>query len=227
MTHELSRPLLDELLKIDTPTISNAIETLKLRPQHEGFTPAQIRCQFPELGRRCGVAVTAHVETITRSNEKREAEFIELFRAVANTPKPAIVVFQEIGPGPEYSAHCGEVMATIFLRAGAVGLVTDGTVRDVAELRKLNFQCFARGTVASHANFRIVRVNIPVQILGLPILPGDVLHGDENGLASIPRTALSGLVQAAESVRARERRLLDRVMKDDFQVDNLAGHFFE
>ncbi len=227
MTHELSSPLLDELLKIDTPTISNAIEILKLRPQHEGFTPSQIRCQFPELGRRCGIAVTAHVETITQSNEKREAEFVELFRAVAKTPKPAIVVFQEIGPRPEYCAHCGEVMATIFQRAGAVGLVTDGTVRDVADLRKLNFQCFARGTVASHANFRIVRVNIPVQIMGLPILPGEVLHGDENGLTSIPKLALNDLLKAAESVRARERRLLDRVMKDDFKVNDLAGHFFE
>ncbi|MGH9431894.1 MAG: RraA family protein [Terriglobia bacterium] len=227
MIHELTGALLDELLKVDSPTISNAIETLNLRTKHEGFTPLQIRCQFPELGRLCGFAVTAQVETITQSYEKHEAEFIELFRAVANAPKPAAVVFQEIGPWPDYSAHCGEVMATIFRRAGAVGLVTDGAVRDVAELRKLNFQCFARGTVASHANFRIVRVNIPVQIMGLPIRPGDLLHGDENGLISIPKPALGGLLDAVESVRARERRLLDRVIQEDFKINDLAGRFFE
>lgn len=227
MTYALPDSLLGELLKIDSPTISNAIEILKLRPKHEGFTPLQIRCQFPELGRLCGFAVTAHVETITESNPKHEAEFIELFRAVDAAPKPAVVVFQEIGPMPECSAHCGEVMATIFRRTGAVGLVTDGAVRDVAELRKLNFHCFARGTVASHANFRIVRVNIPIQIMGLPILPEDLLHGDENGLISIPKPALSGLLSAVESVRTRERRLLDRVIKEEFKVDDLAGRFFE
>ena len=227
MTVGLSGSLLNELLRIDSPTISNAIETLKLRPKHEGFTPNAIRCQFPELGRLCGFAVTAHVETMTQSNQKHEAEFIDLFRAVEAFPKPAVLVFQEIGPGPEYSAHCGEVMATVFRRVGAAGMVTDGTVRDVAELRKLNFQCFARGTVASHANFRIVRVNIPVQIVGLPVQPGDILHGDENGLISIPKPALSGLLDAVESVRARERRLLDRVIREDFKADDLTGHFFE
>jgi hypothetical protein len=94
MTPDLSVPPVDELLKIDSPTIANAIEAANVRNRNEGFTPVQIRCQFPELGRLCGFAVTAHAETITQSNEKHEAKYIDLFRAVAQAPKPAIVVFQ-------------------------------------------------------------------------------------------------------------------------------------
>ena len=62
-------------------------------------------------------------------------------------------------------------MATIFTRLGARGLVTDSAVRDIPEVRALRFQYFARGAVASHAHFRIVRVGVPVQILGMTAIP--------------------------------------------------------
>ena len=58
---------IEYLRGIDTPTLVNAIELLHLRPNQEGFTPLQIRCLFPELGRMCGYAVTAQVETLTQS----------------------------------------------------------------------------------------------------------------------------------------------------------------
>lgn len=57
----------------------------------------------------------------------------------------------------------------------------------------------ARGVVASHAYFHIVRVNVPVQIEGMVVQPGDVLHGDENGLISIPDCDLAALETAVES----------------------------
>jgi len=58
--------LIDYVKTVDSPTLSNAIELLKVRPRHAGFAPLQIRCLFPELGRLCGYAVTAHVETLTQ-----------------------------------------------------------------------------------------------------------------------------------------------------------------
>ena len=88
-----------------------------------------------------------------------------------------MIAFQEIGAQPDLAAHCGEVMATIFTRLGAVGLVSDSGVRDIAEVRALRFHYFARGTVSSHANFRIVRAGVPIQLQGLVIRPGDLLHG--------------------------------------------------
>src|SRR5208337_2743180 len=165
---------IDFLQSVDTPTLSNAIELLKLRPNTEGFTPLGVRCVFPEFGRMVGYAVTAHVETMTQGQMDRNV-FIDLYAAVAQSPKPAIVVFQEVGPFPDYAAHCGEVMATVFTRLGAIGLVTDCAVRDVPEVRAMKFRYFARGMVASHANFRIVRVGIPVQAHGLTIHPEDLL----------------------------------------------------
>ena len=215
------------LKSVDSPTLSNAIEDLKVRPKHEGFAPENVRCLFPEFGRMCGFAVTAQVETISQMTPTDRGIFVDLFEAVHASPKPAIVVLQEIGAQPELAAHCGEVMATIFTRLGAIGLVSDSAVRDIPEVRAIGMHYFARGAVASHGHFHIVRVGVPVQINGLVVKPGDILHGDENGLISVPECGLEELAGAVESVRAREKRLMDFVKGDGFTIEALRSRFLE
>jgi regulator of RNase E activity RraA len=219
--------LISYLETIDSPTLSNAIEDLKIRPRHEGFAPAQIKCLFPEFGRMCGYAVTAQVETVSRMTPVDRGVYVDLFEAVHDAPKPTVVVLQEIGASHEFAAHCGEVMATIFTRLGAVGLVSDCAVRDIPEVRAMGMHYFARGAVASHAHFHIVRVNIPVQIDGFVVNPGDLLHGDENGLISVPRCELSAIANAVDAVRSRERKLMDYVRGSDFRIENLRQRFLE
>src|SRR6185503_1024064 len=226
-TNNPSTTAIEYLKSIDSPTLSNAIEKLQLRPRAAGFTPLEIRCLFPELGRLCGYAVTAQVEAVTQMHSTEERTFLELFNAVEASPKPAVVAFQEIGGHGNYTAHCGEVMATAFTRLGAVGLVTDGGVRDVPEVRALRFHYFCRGTVVSHANFKIVRVGVPIQVLGLEIKPGDLLHGDENGLMKIPASALENIEPAVEQVRTRERSLMEFVRGPEFSLEKLKGRFSE
>jgi len=215
------------LRTVDTPTLSNAIETLDVRLKSEGFTPLGVRCLFPELGPMCGYAVTAQVETMSWAHKGTEEEFVKLFEAVHESRKPAVVVFQEVGPQGDFAAHAGEVMATIFSRLGAIGLVSDCAVRDVAEVRALKFHCFARGTVASHAYFHIVRVGTPIQILGQVIQPGLMIHGDENGLIVVPSEAFAGVAEAVQRVRLREKDLMDFVRSPGFEAQSLRGHFFE
>jgi 4-hydroxy-4-methyl-2-oxoglutarate aldolase len=223
---ETNSSFIEYLKTIDTPTLSNAIEQLHLRPRSEGFTPLQVRCLFPDFGPMCGYAVTAQVETMTEGNPREERGYVELFEAVEKSPKPAVVAFQEVGGHPDYATHCGEVMATFFTRLGGIGLVSDCGVRDIAEVRALGFHYFARGAVASHANFRIVRVSVPITVMGLVIRPQDILHGDMNGLIQIPAEAAEGLAKAVESVRTRERRLMDMAKDPNFTASQLHGRFF-
>jgi 4-hydroxy-4-methyl-2-oxoglutarate aldolase len=218
---------IEYLRTIDTPTLCNAVELLRVRPQSHGFAPLQLRCLFPDFGRMCGFAVTAHVETVTAMEPLSGAGFYELFEAVQSSPKPAIVVMQEIGGHNDYAAHCGEVMATIFTRLGAIGLVSDCGVRDVPEVRALGMHYFARGRVASHAHFRVVRSSVPVQILGLPIRPGELIHGDENGLMTLPDMSHEQISDAVNQVRNRERALMDYIRSAEFTLDGLRGKFLE
>lgn len=206
------------LLGIDTPTLANAIELLHVRPRRDGFTPLGLRCLFPEFGRMCGYAVTAEVETVTESGPFRLDAFVDLYRLVEQSPKPAVIVLQETGGFGDYAAHCGEVMASFFTRLGATGLVSDCGVRDLPEVRRLGFHYFARGSVASHANFRIVRSGGPVQVLGMPVVAGDILHGDENGLITVPGGMEERLRECVDDVRRRERKVLDFVRSPQFDL---------
>lgn len=214
---------IEYLKSIDTPTLINSIEELKLRPNREGFTPLELRCLFPEFGRMCGYAVTAQVETISQTEPFALDQFVELYKLVEYSPKPAVIVLQEIGGFANYSAHCGEVMATFFTRLGAIGLVSDAAVRDIPEVRALGFHYFARGSVASHGNFRIVRSGVPVQVLGMEVRPGDILHGDENGLIHVPPGIESTLPAAVDGVRARERKVMEFVRGANFDLSKFQA----
>jgi regulator of RNase E activity RraA len=210
---------IEYLKSIDSPTLANAIELLKVRPNERGFTPADIRCLFPELGRMCGYAVTAQVETVTQMEPFRLETFVDLYRMVERSPKPAVIVLQEIGGFPEYAAHCGEVMSTFFTRLGATGLVSDCAVRDLPEVRRLGFHYFARGAVASHTHFRIVRSGIPVQIRGMVVKPGDLIHGDENGVITVPDASDDAIRAAVDEIRRKERAVMDFVRSTDFALE--------
>jgi regulator of RNase E activity RraA len=216
---------LDFLRTIDTPTVANAIEILKIRSRAEGFPSVDLRCLFPELGVMCGYAVTAQVETVSAGNAIEEERFVELFEAVEAAHKPSVVVMQEIGRNPGWAAHSGEVMSTIFIKLGAIGLITDCAVRDLSAVRRLSFHYFARGAVSSHAHFRIVRSNVPVEVLGMTVHPGTLLHGDENGIITIPEENRESLKTAIEQVLAKERKLLDFVRQNDFRASSLRGRF--
>lgn len=220
------RLLLEYLKTIDTPTLANAIEVLDVCPRSEGFPSLDLRCLFPDLGVMCGYAVTAHVETVTQANPKEEAAFIDLFEAVEKSPQPAVVVMQEIGGDRDRAAHCGEVMSTIFSRLGGIGLISDCAVRDLAAVRKLNFHYFARGAVSSHAHFRIVRSNVSCEILGMSVQPGDLLHGDENGVIRVPAWKRESLPEAVEKILSAERKIFDHTRQTGFTAASLRNRFF-
>lgn len=204
---------------VDTPTLSNAIELLEVRPRSAGFASLALRCLFPELGRMTGYAVTAQVETVTQTGAGGAAGHLELYRLLEAGPKPAVIVLQEIGGFGDFAAHCGEVMATFFTRLGAVGLVSDCAVRDLPEVRALGFHLFARGACASHAYFRIVRTGVPVTVCGLPVRPGELVHGDENGLITVPEVEPERLKRAVEEIRRSEKRILEFVRSGAFSLD--------
>ena len=146
---------------------------------------------------------------------------IEVCRALEQAPKPAVLVYEEFGPHPAFSAHMGDVLATIYRRFGAIGAVSNGAIRDLRELRAIGFQAFAPGSVASRANYVVRRVQIPVRVCGLTVHPGDLLHGDENGLITIPEKGRDQLPELIEKVRAREKTVLDYVKGADVTLDGI------
>jgi len=223
---QLLRPqLLQTLREIDTPTLANAIEQFKLRDRTEGYLGASIRCLFPQMGSMIGYALTAEADSTTPGPVPARDAFFAVWDALDQAPKPAVLVFKDIGPDPNRGCHFGEVMATTAIRMGAVGLVTDGAVRDLREAAALGFQYFARGAVCSHGNATFGRVGVPVEIDGQTIRTGDLIHADLNGVLVIPLEIAEQLPEAVERVRARERRIMEYVKSDQFDVRGMREIF--
>lgn len=216
----MSDEQVDALRRIDSPTISNAIERFRIRGRLDGFASWALRCAFPELGTTLGYAVTCTADSTTESR-RDERGLLRLWEAVEAAPKPAVIVIKDIGPERRRSCHMGEVMATTAKALGAVGCVSDGGLRDVNEVRALGFQYFCPGFVVSHGNPVICEVNVPVTLEGLVLHAGDLLHGDVNGLVTIPHDVADRVAEEAMRVREYEREVLEFVRTPGLTVDSL------
>jgi 4-hydroxy-4-methyl-2-oxoglutarate aldolase len=117
------------------------------------------------------------------------------------------------------------VLCTSLQRLGAVGLATNGGVRDIAGIRNraAGFQLFAPGTVVSHGTATILEVAVPVSICGLNVHPGDLLHGDQSGLLNVPFETIDQLVEKSRSVHEKEGKIFEFLKSDSFSLDGLKA----
>lgn len=218
MQSKVSIQRLEKLRAIDGPTLSNAIESFKVRDRSQGFMSMDIRCLFPELGTMVGYALTATADSTTPGDPPARSGWFKLWEALDAAPKPAILVIKDVTSTPRLSCHFGDVMANIASRLGAEGVITDGGVRDTAEVRRLGFRFFAPGVVVSHGNFQILDVEVPVEVGGLPVDPGDLLHASEDGVLKLPHELVDQLPAEVERVRAREKHIMAYANGADFSV---------
>ena len=171
MPAKLSAEQLDELRAIDSPTIANAIEYFTVRPRVAGYCGSNVRCLTPDAGFMLGYAVTCKGDSTTEDKNRRE--HTDLYRAIAAMqPLPAVVVIGDDGDPSKLhlSCHAGEMMSTTMKRVGAVGLVTNGGLRDIREITALGgFHYFGRGLVVAHGRPSIYDVGATVKIDGMEV----------------------------------------------------------
>ena len=220
MTINLSYEQLSALRRIDSPTIANAIETFNVRPRVFGYVGYDIRCMFPDLLPTVGYALTCTVDSTTEG--RQGIGFNVLYELLKSAPKPAIVVMQDVGTDRLHSCHAGEVMSTTMKHLGAVGILTDGGLRDVKEVRSLGgFQYFCAGLVVAHGNPICVSIGEEVTVSGMRVRSGDLLHGDINGILHIPDECAVQVAEAAYQIWAREEEAMRQVVRLDSVHDEL------
>lgn len=202
---------------VDSPTMANAIEPFKVRDRTEGFIGGKVRSLFPEMPPMVGAALTVTMTNTPGPTAGRE-NWWRMYEALSQIPAPSVLTVQDVSGAPSRCALAGEVMATLAMRLGAVGMVTDGGLRDVHEVRALGFAYFARYVVVSHGNFDIVDVGTPIVLDGQEVKTGDILHGDANGIVIVPREVLDGLPDAVQEVRTRERATMDFINSPDYTI---------
>ncbi len=202
---------LSALGKFDSPTICNVIELFDIIPRNDGYMNQRIQSQFPELLPMVGFATTAAFRgNDSPQNEDSYGSLEKQVRQFADLPGPAVVVFQDLDD-PPVAATFGEVMCSVYKAFGSVGLITSGAGRDLSQVKSLEFPVFTGGTICSHGYCRIFDIGLPVNVGGLPVQHGDLLHGDLNGVVRIPLEIANDIPDAAAEFVAAESIVLNYV----------------
>jgi len=199
------------LAAFDTPTICNALEVVMPERRGEGYTTRPALCGFPALKPIVGFTRTARIRS--RQPPTAGAASVrklrhDYYRYVDAGAKPSIVVIQDLdGAEAGYGAFWGEVQSAIHRGLGAIGVITDGSVRDLDQWAP-GFQFLAAAIGPSHAYANVVDFGGEVEVFGMRVRSGDVVHADRHGAVVVPRSALRELASAARRLAAREARIL-------------------
>ena len=208
---DITAQTLADLRRFDTPTICNVIELFEVRPRQTGYMNQRIRACFPELPPMVGFATTATFRALSppRGSDVYSSLDNQL-QVISQMPGPAVIVFQDLDE-PSAAATFGEVMCSTYKGFGATGLITSGSGRDLDQVRAIDFPVFTGGTCCSHGNCHILSLDVPVVVGGIAVYPGDLLHGDCNGVTTIPLEIASQVADACSEFADAERFVLDYV----------------
>ncbi len=182
-----------------------------------------------------GYAVTGRMRSTSAPIAGRAYhENMNWWRYVASIPEPRVMVVEDADETPGVGALVGELHAAIGLALHCAGYVTNGSVRDLPAVEALRFPLFAGNVAVSHMYAHISEFGEPVELGGLKISPGDLIHGDRPGVHVIPISIAPEIPAMASQVQAEERELIEFCRSPQFSLDGLErklrqppGHGFE
>jgi 4-hydroxy-4-methyl-2-oxoglutarate aldolase len=222
---QASPELLRQLRALDSCTVSNAIERLNVRARNEGFTNQSIRCLSPALPPMVGYAAPGRMRSAGSPTTRHwYYTHMDWWAYLLTIPAPRVIVLQDVDDPPGLGAAFGEIHANIGRVLGCIGYLSNGTVRDLPAVARTKFHVFASGLSVSHAYAHVVDFGEPVEIGGMPVKPGDLLHGDMHGVVSVPLPVAEDIPAAAAALLAEERELIELCQSPGVSLDELQAH---
>lgn len=213
------------LARYDTPTICNGLELVMPERQATGFTTEHLFPANPALPAMVGYARTALIRAFdppaAGAAEMRERR-LAYYDYIAAEPHPTIVVIQDIDPHPGFGAFWGEVQTAVHKGLGALGGITNGSIRDLDQIAP-GFQLLAGKIGPSHAYVHLVEFGGPVNVFGMAVRHGDIIHADRHGAVVVPAAALDGLAAAIDKIARREKLILDAARAPGFTTAKLKA----
>lgn len=221
MTPLLTDQQIEALRKLSTPTIANAIECFDIRPRNEGFMTPDITCRFPDLGVLVGYAVTARMQAKAPAAGNMSVSPLTYWEYVQTTPQPRVVVIQDLDVPPVGSLW-GDVNASIHRALKVQGVITNGGVRDLEGVHKLGYHFFSSVILVAHAYNHLVDFGTAVDVGGLIIQPGDLLHADRHGIVTIPHEIAGEVAAVGRKIDDLELEIIAYCESANFTPQGLA-----
>lgn len=215
---------LSALAALETTSVANAIESFDVRLRNEGFADSTLQCRFPEQPPMLGYAITLRIRaSAPPSKGHNYIDRTDWWQQIESYLLPHVMVIQDMDAHPGRGAFIGEVHAAILTALGCVGAITNGAVRDLPDIRKMGFHLFSGSVAVSHSYAHVVEFGGPVEVAGLKIKPGDLLHGDRHGLVRIPLDLAADIPKAAAALHKREKIITAFCKSKDFSIPGLAN----
>ena len=218
----LTEEELDSLRQFNTCMIANAVETFNVRLRNTGFSDTSLHCMFPDAPPMVGYAATARLRSgeppIGGGTFRDRGDF---WNRILQIPAPRILVLQDMDDPPGRGAFVGDMHAAILKALGCIGCMTNGAVRELPSIRSIGVQLFAGNVAVSHAYAHIFDIGAQVTLGGMEVRPGDLLHGDLHGIATIPIDIAAAVPAVASGLQQIEQKVIDFCRSSAFSVARL------
>jgi regulator of RNase E activity RraA len=228
VTNAASEPLpasiLEALARYDTPTICNAMELVAPGRRLIGFTTRPLLCPFPDLPPVVGYARTATIRAVLASSlspAEQKAQRLAYYDYVGTGHGPRISVIQDVdGAQIGFGAFWGEVNSAVHKALGCVGVVTDGSIRDIPQWAP-GLQVLAGSIGPSHAFVHLAGFGADVTVAGMNVRSDDLIHADRHGAIVVPLDVAAKLPEAAKLLARKEQVLLEIARSPTFSIEKL------
>ena len=212
--------LLNLVKSVDTATVCNAIEVAQGKRGFNDFTRGTMLASDTK-GVIVGYAVTAQIAAIEPPTEAisviRERR-MSYYKAMSENVRPSIAVVEDLDYPNCIGAFWGEVNTTIHKGFGMSGALTNGVMRDLGDMAE-GFPVVAGSIGPSHGFVHVRSVNQPINIFGMNIKSGDLVHADRHGAVVVPTDVIDDLETSILKMQQTERLVLDPARKKGFDFD--------
>jgi len=214
-----------KLAACDSSSIANAVDAAGVRLANEGFNDNRIKCMTERLLPMVGQVVTLKVRSADPPMKKafylEHPDWWEILKVEAF---PRVLAIEDVDARPGRGSAVGPVHACILKALGFVGVITNGAIRGRSSLERIGLWAFAGNVAPAHAYSHVIATGVAVEIAGMRLSEGDLVHGDESGVVVIP-TAIAGQVaESAERFHEREKRVCEFCRSAEFSPSALRAH---
>jgi regulator of RNase E activity RraA len=211
------------LRSIDTPTACNLIEIVAPERRGMGYTASHLHCPFPDLPPMVGFAKTATIrarDPVSGSSYMQKR--MDYLDYVAAAPRPSVVVIEDEDEPAGYGAFWGEVQTNVHKALGCLGIVTNGSIRDLAAVVE-GFQMLAGSIAPSHAYVHIVEFDLSVTVHSMEVRSGDLIHADRHGAVVVPVENIDPMAAALDGLMKREAKIIAAARAPGATADSIKA----
>ncbi|MCC4796851.1 acyl transferase [Enterovibrio norvegicus] len=225
----MDKTLYELLISVDTPTVCNAIEVAQGKRGFNDFTRGTLQASAPENPAIVGYAKTAMIAALEPSRlpaDDVKKLRMDYYRYMSEAPFPSLAVIEDLDFPDAIGAFWGEINTNVHKGLGLSGVLTNGVMRDLGDLPE-EFLVLAGSVGPSHGFVHIESIGEPVEVFGLRVSHGDLIHADRHGAVVIPTDIIPLLADAIETLLRNEQIILKAAREEGFNFDRFEEAWAE